>query len=68
MVEIEKDVPLPQRNAYPLQELEVGESFAFPEELRNSIQSRASTLKKKHGYEYTIAKVKDDVCRVWRVS
>ena len=68
MVEIDKNIPLPERNEYPLQDLKVGESFSFPEDLRNSIQSRSSYLKKHTGKEFTIAKVKDGVCRVWRAS
>jgi len=64
---IDKTVPVPAVNRYPLQEMKVGESFEFPVEFRASVQTLASVAK-KHGREFRVKKVSPETCRVWRIK
>jgi len=71
--QIDSDVPMPEEpetfnDAFPLERLEVGESFEFPYEHRKYVQSRASTIKRRKGMEYTVRKVDDKSARVWRTA
>lgn len=68
VVQVTSEVPIPVRIEYPLDKMEVGESFTFPEERRNTMQSRVSILKKRNGKHFTIKKVEDNQCRLWRVK
>lgn len=66
---VDTGVPVPVRTmAVPVGELGVGESVLFPIEKRPTVQSRASKLKKSRGMEFTIKKVSDTECRVWRTK
>lgn len=68
IVTIDTGVPVPIRANYPLEDLKVGESFLFPLKKRSSVQSLASRLKADEGREFTVKKVDEDNCRVWRTK
>lgn len=66
---IDKGVPIPIRRetkSVPISKLEVGESIVFPLSQRPAVQSNAS--RKKGDREYTISKINDKECRVWRTK
>jgi hypothetical protein len=67
---IDKGVPIPVRRAadpVPVSKLKVGDSLVFPLAKRATVASNASRIKKVRGWEYTIKKISDTECRVWRV-
>ena len=68
---IEKGVPAPkkrQTHAWPLESMEVGDSFVVPNKHRISVQAAISTFKKNTGAVFTCRKIDDDSCRVWRLK
>jgi len=68
--EVETGVPVPVRNTSPrlsIGRLEVGQSIVFSLEKRATVQSNASRIKKYEGKEFTIKKIDDKQCRIWRV-
>lgn len=65
---VDKGVPIPVNHTLPLTSLDVGESIKFPIEDRQKVASRASTLKRRRGLEFTIRKEDDKYCRVWRTK
>lgn len=66
---IDTGVPIPDSVVnYPLKDLDVGDSFVFPKEKRASVQSKASLVKKETGREFTVSKIDDTNCRIWRVK
>ena len=68
---IEHDVQIPTARAgrgYPLFQLELGDSFAFPADERSAVQNAVAYLKKKHGRTFKVRKTSDTECRVWRVK
>lgn len=67
---IDTGVPVPSRPgvASLMNQLEVGESFQFLINNRTTAQSYASVLKRKFGKVFTIRKVDENTCRVWRQS
>lgn len=65
---VEKNVPIPSREAVPLDEMEVGDSIAFPDFKRKSVQSKASLMKKRGEAEFTVRKIDDTTCRIWRTN
>lgn len=65
----EDNIPIPDNSSVsPLKTLEVGESILFPASKRNSVQSYAGVLKRRNGLEFTVRKVDDENCRVWRIK
>lgn len=66
VVQIDSNVPIPVRT--PLLSLKVGQSFVFPEVKRPSVSTYASAIKKREGKEFTIKKISDGECRIWRVK
>lgn len=52
----------------PLSVLDVGESVMFPMELRKSVQTTASRIKKANGREFVVRKVDTENVRVWRTK
>lgn len=52
----------------PLSMLEVGESILFPLELRKSVQTTASRIKKSDAKEFVVRKVDAINARVWRTK
>lgn len=67
---IESSVPIPVRrgSVVPIRELKVGHSVRFPLDLRPNVQSLASRIKKNEGKEFTVSKISDTECRVWRTK
>lgn len=65
---IEKDVPIPEQKGVPIEKLEVGESLTFDEAKRNSVQTKASTLKAKEYKEFTVRSIEGNQCRIWRTK
>lgn len=65
---IDKGVPIPVRRgvSVPISKLSVGESIVFPLTRRAAVQSNAS--RKTGGREYTISKINDKECRIWRTK
>jgi hypothetical protein len=63
---VDQGVPMPKVYRYPIDELEVGESFEFPIEKRQSVQTSASNIKKKSDKSFVVSKVNDEVGRIWR--
>jgi hypothetical protein len=71
--QIDEGVPIPdepetQVDKFPLEHLQVGQSFEFPLEHRRYVQSRASTIKKRKGMEFTVRKADASSARVWRTA
>jgi hypothetical protein len=52
---------------YPVEQLEIGESFGVPKNKRSSLQGTAYRITKKTGRKYTI-RAEDSEARIWRVS
>lgn len=66
---MDKGVPVPVRKvSLPIRAMEVGDSFAFNINDRNTAQSRASILKKQLGREYTVKRISEGECRIWRTK
>jgi hypothetical protein len=73
---IEKGVPIPQRrtlNKYPLTTMEIGDSFAAPSSLKNSLHASAAHMRRRYQKKFRIAPIKDDPqypdhIRMWRVE
>lgn len=68
VVTIDTAVPIPERASYPLDSLEVGESFVVSEDKRTSVQSRTTKVKAATGKEFTVRKTKAGEVRVWRTK
>ena len=69
VIQIDTSVPVPAyRGKYPLDSMEVGESFVVQEQARRSVASLASALKRTSTKEFTIRKQADGNVRVWRVK
>lgn len=65
---IDTGIPVPERATYPLNELKVGESFLFPVKKRGSVQTRVSSIKSISDKDFTIKKMDEETCRVWRTK
>lgn len=72
---IESGVPIPQRygagrsRKFPLDQLEIGESFAVPEDEANALRSACTHFKNSNpGVEFVTRKQEDGGVRVWRVD
>lgn len=68
--QIEKNMPKPiARNKFPLDKMEVGDSFVVPLKDRFSASSSAISYKRKHPEtEFVTKKVSDDEVRIWRTK
>jgi hypothetical protein len=70
---IEKGIPLPEGAAgrpgdkYPFKNMEVGDSFAFPKEVRAAVARSAHYYGKAQNKKFSTRAV-DDTARCWRVS
>lgn len=65
----DKGVPVPvHRATVPISELKSGESLLFSIKDRGKVQSLASSLKKSRGKEFTVKRVSDTQCRIWRTK
>lgn len=66
---IDKGVPIKVSSSkYPLEELEVGDSFVIPKEQRRSVATRMTLVKNATGREFTSRTVSDTEVRVWRTK
>lgn len=67
---IEKGIPMPDRRPkYPLQEMEVGDSFelsdeADPRKLRGSVYQYG----RRYGRDFSVIKTGEESYRVWRTA
>lgn len=73
-IKIEKGVPLPRRPRMPklpLESMEIGDSFAAPEEGELAIQAlrqRVSRFSARSQKRFSVMKVDDNTHRVYRVK
>lgn len=70
MYDIEKDVPVKKRGdaKYPLEKLEVNDSFLIPlKDLEDNTQQSVLTIAKQKNINITTRKT-DQGLRVWRIS
>lgn len=66
---IDKGVPVRVTSSkYPLEELEVGDSFVVPKEKRRSVATRMTLVKNATGREFLSRSVSDTEVRVWRIK
>lgn len=68
MYKVQKGVPLPRPKKYPLDEMEVFDSFAVSPEHRNKIATAANRLKPKRFSTRTVYEDGKKVCRIWRIA
>jgi len=68
---IEKNVPAPPTTSlmrWPFGEMEIGDSFTVPVELRERCRSAAGAYQRQHpDWKYTLQKENDTTWRLWRV-
>lgn len=68
-VKIDSNVPLPEsRGTYPLDQLEVGDSFSVPVEKTQSLRSTVYLFNKTHPDKKFTVKSKGGETRVWRLK
>ena len=71
---IEDNVPIPTDRGvgrpmkYPLDTLEVGQSFTIPLAERQAVSVRIAYYSKAHGVKFTTRKVDENTLRVWRTE
>lgn len=64
---IDKNVPLPQQ--WPFPDMEVGDSFLVPDDIRRStINVAAKRYGDKHGGKFTVRLTEDRKLRCWRIA
>ena len=64
---IDKGVPMPMR--YPFADMQVGDSFAVPQDIsRSTIGVAARRYVDKHGGKFTVRQMPDRSLRCWRVQ
>lgn len=57
------------KSKYPLFEMEIKDSFQVPLSVRPNVEQAVWTFCKKHPTrKYTIRKLNDQYCRVWRIK
>lgn len=72
MFEVEKNEPIPDpewgRNRYPFLQMEVGDRFVVPKELRTSVLGSAVYFAKRHPeYKFSGRTIDADTFGIWRV-
>lgn len=67
VITIDTGVPVPT-NRWPLDSLEVDESFVFPRESEATVRTVAWRLKKNKGKVFVVRKQDDNTMRVWRTE
>jgi hypothetical protein len=69
---LDKGIPVPVKrspqNLVPVSDMDAGDSILFPEKMRATVQSRASRVKARTGRLFTIRKVEEGFCRIWRTK
>lgn len=73
MYKIDKNIPMPAKRArarmYPLDTMEVGDSFEIPADKVTSCRGSVHKFQSEHdGITFTVRKVNNDVYRVWRLT
>lgn len=73
MIEIEKNVPLKrvtpgQKSPYPFQDMEVGDSFAFPGAYHTAAAHTQIWKHRLPGKRFSLRKMDDGSIRIWRVE
>lgn len=73
MFQLEKGVPLPdaysvRKRQYPFAQMEIGDSFSAPEEMRARLSAALSTHKRRHGGEYRILRDSRTTVRCYRIA
>lgn len=74
MYQIEKNVALPalhgapNRSKYPFREMDVGDSFAAPDEDKERLRCAASSAGIRLGRKFSIRKQDDGSLRCWRLA
>lgn len=66
MIEIEKNIPIPEKNSFSdqLRKMEIGDSFVISLKERGKINGYSVNL----GIKFTSKKISDTDCRVWRIA
>lgn len=70
-IKIEKGVALPDEGgarAWPIPNMEPGDSFAFPDNKKTAVRSAASYYGSKMGAKFSIRTLPNGESRIWRVS
>lgn len=66
-MKVEKGIPMPVR--YPFAEMEVGDSFEVPENVkRTAVSVSAKRYGDKHGMKFTVRLTPERKFRCWRVE
>ena len=70
MIEIEKNIPIPQSNkfSYPFDKMAVGDSFIITRDKTSTIQWAIQRYKSLHKGTAFITRKEQDGRRVWRVA
>lgn len=75
-IKIEKGIPVPESNScigrnriYPWVEMEVGDSFVYPQgKAKNRAWAAAYAASKRYGKKFTARTMEDGSYRIWRIS
>lgn len=72
-IEIEDNIPIPQRKKYPLKDMQIGQSFFIPTNKPTNSQSTICILAKRLKIKLTTRSIYNDKeqligLRVWRVK
>ena len=66
-VEIEKQIPVPKK--YPFHQMQVGDSFAVPPDIRRQTVSVAALrYGRNHGMKFVVRMMPDRSYRCWRIE
>jgi hypothetical protein len=66
-MKVEKGVPLPSK--YPFAGMQIGDSFAVPNEVkRQAVSVAAHSYGKEHGQKFTVRLMPDRTLRCWRIA
>ena len=66
-MKVEKQIPLPSK--FPFGQMEVGDSFAVPPEIkRSTVNVAAKRYGDKHGMQFTVRRMPDHSLRCWRIK
>lgn len=70
---IEKSIPILTRSIYPFNDMQIGDSFAFPKSERVRVAAAASNFAAKstrngNKMRFMSRRINADTCRIWRVE
>ena len=74
MYKIDKKVPIPEGRTkrseiWPtLDKMNVGDSFEFPKAIRQPMAAQVQQYVKKFGKKFSMRKVGENTCRLWRIE